>query len=171
MTYHKQEIRRLNQEILNYQEVAEPSAIDAAEEKRSEAEPELSEIMRPNAFERHLNAFLAEAAADLKDGERDEPLCDCARPTCPLKRQALPPQVLNAESIDEGIRVYQRDHVGSAAVLDEARESFMGTCADVKTVLRQAVGLIKQHDIETDDEDGEEEGDTEDSGAEELVGV
>ncbi|NLV14357.1 hypothetical protein [Haloarcula argentinensis] len=162
MSYHKDEIDRLNEELLNYQEVADPAAIDAAEEKRSEAEPDLSEIMRPNAYERHLNTFLAEAADALEAGERDDPLCDCPRPTCPLKRQALPPQVLDAPSLDEGIRLYQRDHVGSAAVLDDARTSFNETCAEVKSVLREAVGLIKQRNLESsDDESDETDADTE----------
>jgi len=153
MTYHKSAIERLNTELLNYQEVAKPAALEAAEEKRKEAEPDLSELTEPNAYERHLNNYLAEAQREADQNNRDDPRCDCPRPTCPLKNGELPEAVVNADSLDEGIRVYQRDHVGSAAVLSEARRDYMETCADVKSVLREAVGLIKQDQIPDDSEE------------------
>lgn len=154
MTYHKQEIERLNTELLNYQEVAKPAALEAAEQKRKEAEPELSELTEPHAYERHLNKYLADAQAAADAGERDEPRCDCGRPTCPMLNGKLPTSVVNAGSIDQGIRIYQRDHVGSATVLSEARRDYMQTCADVKSILREAVGLIKQDQIPDADDEG-----------------
>ena len=148
MTYHKDEIRRLNTELLNFQEVADPKAIKAAEEKRAEAEPELSEVLEANAYERHLTSFVADEVAALASGDRGEAVCDCPRPTCPLKLGQLPPAELQAGDLDQGIRRYQHSHVGDAVVLDEAREAFMEKCGRVKSVVREAVGIIKQDEFE-----------------------
>lgn len=152
MNYHQQEIQALNQELLNYQEVAPPEAIEAAEETRAEAEPDLSLLTERHAFEQHLNEFLTAARQRLEDGDREEPLCDCSRPTCPLKNEELPSQVLTADDLEAGIRRYERDHVGSAQVLADARDDFAETAGEVKTTLREAVGLIKQTDFSEDDD-------------------
>lgn len=154
MEHHKREIESLSREIINQQEVSTPGNIKAAEKVRSEAEPELTNLMRPDAFEHHLNNFLQAERENLNDGDRDEPLCDCSRPTCPVKQATLPPAIQHHDDLLEGIRNYQRSHVGNAKGLSEARDAFIERCAEVKTVLREAIGELKiqQMTDETDDE-------------------
>lgn len=155
MNYQQEEIRELNREITDYHEVATPQAIEAAEEKRREAEPELSTLTQPDAFEEFLTGYLADQLEALKDGSRTDPVCDCPRPTCPLKRGELPQMVFDGETLERGARRYEREHIGSATVLNEAREAFAETCGDVKATLRAAVGLIQKTNFDTDEESAE----------------
>ena len=143
MQHHKKEIESISQSIIDLQEVATPKAIEASEEARQGAEPELTDLMRPDAFEYHLNDYLQDEREKLNRGERDDPLCDCSRPTCPVKHAKLPPQVEQYDDLLEGIRNYQRTHVGSARGLSEARDSFIDRCADVKTTLRKSLAAIQ----------------------------
>jgi len=164
--HHKREIQQLCDNIIDAHEYATLEEIIDAEDIREDVEPDLSKVMQADAFDRHLTEYLAAAKRAqssgrlgqfLPDGTLHEDeaahLCNCSRPTCPVKNETLPAQVTRADQLDEGIRHYQNNHLGDAVVLTAARDDFAETCAEIKQTLRRAVATIRSMDTDSESEE------------------
>jgi len=107
--------------------------------------------LRPKAFRRHLVEYLQDEKERFENGERTEdgerkPLCGCSNPYCALKQGKLPPQVSLHDDIDEGITEYTASHSGRPIVLQEAREDFTETAAEVRQTLEESLAILRRND-------------------------
>jgi len=147
----REDLEELTERIMDQRAVAGPEAIEAAMDVRDDVAHQLVEITRPNAFRRHLVEYIQEQkelfenGERMKDGER-KPLCDCSNPYCALKQGKLPPQVSLHDDLDEGITEYTADHSGRPIVLQEAREDFTETAAEVRRTLEESLAILRQNE-------------------------
>lgn len=158
MKHLRDELQSLTEDIIREKEVATEEAIDAAEEARSDAEPALTEVTLPDAYERHLIDYLQDEKDDLQAGDTTDPLCSCSNPWCPLKRGRLPAHVKMANDIEDGIREYRDKHDGDCRVLKDAREDWVQKCSDVKQQLDRALAILRGATV-TDEEGNAETAD------------
>lgn len=141
------------QSIVDQKEVATADAIRASEKHRDAAEPELTEMTVPNAYEDHLVEFMHDEKEEFQsDGADGTPLCSCPNPFCPLKKAELPAAVQMADSLEEGIRKYRRQHDGDARVLKDARTEWIGQYSEVKRHLERALTTLRGSDEPAPDE-------------------
>lgn len=75
-------------------------------------------------FRQFVRLYLQSEHQKAQEGDRDEPLCECALLTsCDLKRANLPARVERADSVQEGISLHLRKHP-EAVVLREGQQEF-----------------------------------------------
>lgn len=94
MTLHRNPIDRLD----HIERRLDQESLD--DELRAEIEAELPSIYREyvalqsdDAFEQHLSRYVTQEYKKRQRGERDEPLCSCSLPTCPLTNGKIPAEV------------------------------------------------------------------------------
>lgn len=76
------------------------------------------------------------------DGDRDEPLCECANPMCPLKRGELPPTIRDADDLTAAMYRYQDRHP-DAVILLEARDALADQKREIRSAFREAIDLLE----------------------------
>jgi len=147
----REDLEELTERIMDQRAVAGPDAIEEAMDVRDDVAHQLIELTRPNSFERHLVEYIQEQKEQFEKGERMEngerkPLCDCSNPYCALKQGKLPPQVSLHDDLDEGITQYTADHSGRPIVLQEAREDYTETAAEVRRTLEESLAILRRND-------------------------
>lgn len=75
-------------------------------------------------------------------GDREEPLCECGNPLCPLKRGKLPPAIREREDLTAAMYEYQERHP-DAVVLLGAREALAEQKREIRTAFRKAIDLLE----------------------------
>lgn len=103
-----------------------------AGDRLAEIRADMLEFKRDQAYRRFLVRYLTEQYDHLQDPahDREEPLCTCGN-DCLLMRGKLPPTVLDAPTIAEGIEEYAHEHNGHPKGLFEADQAY-----------REAIGSI-----------------------------
>lgn len=147
----RDDLEELTERIMDQRAVAGPEAIEEAMDVRDEVAHKLIELTRPKAFRRHLVEYLQDEKEKFENGERTEngerkPLCDCSNPYCALKQGKLPPQVSLHDDIDEGITEYTASHSGRPIVLQEAREDYTNTAAEVRQTLERSLAILRRNE-------------------------
>lgn len=142
----KKQLDSLYESIIIQEEVAGDYALKKAEEQMADVEQELSEVTMSDAYERHLLEYIQQAKDEYQsdDHDRDDPLCSCSNPYCSLKQGRLPPGVTLEDDLERGIMEYLRDHDGDAAVLQEAREDWVEKCSEIRSVMRDALRILRR---------------------------
>jgi len=147
----RDDLEELTERIMDQRAVAGPDAIEEAMDVRDEVAHQLIELTRPNAYRRHLVEYLQDQKEKFETGERMEdgerkPLCDCSNPYCALKQGKLPPQVSLHDDLDEGITEYTASHSGRPIVLQEAREDYTDTAAEVRQTLERSLAILRRNE-------------------------
>ena len=147
----REDLEDLSERIMDQRAVAGPDAIEEAMDVRDDVAHQLMELTKPNAFRRHLVEYIQEQKEQFEKGERTEggerkPLCDCSNPYCALKQGKLPPQVSLHDDLDEGITEYTASHSGRPIVLQEAREDYTGTAAEVRRTLEESLAILRRNE-------------------------
>lgn len=138
---------------------ARPELDEWAGEKLTQTRADMLKFDRDQAYRRFLVRYLTEAFENLQDPshDREEPLCTCGN-NCMLMRGKLPPTVLDAPTIAEGIEEHAHGHNGNPKGLFEADRAYREAIGAVLGDLERIWTALKNDQIpKADREDTEVE--------------
>lgn len=119
-----------------------------------EFETELSRVTGTQAHQDYILTHIKREKTKLQepadsprnpyDEGRERPLCTCGL-ECAIQSAEEPAEFRECDDLDTAIRAFKRSHPGHPIVLDEARERYYETVAEVRDLLRQLL-IAYEHD-------------------------
>lgn len=108
---------------------------------------DVAAVLNGSGYEEFLASYISAEQAAFKDpeGGRTQPLCTCDSAFCSLKEGRLPVRIRRADKLDREIERWAQDHAGHPTVLDDAREEWAQTRAEVYNGLRIALTALRQN--------------------------
>lgn len=125
-----------------------PEVRQQVRETLSGVSTQWEKLTQPFGEHQVLSEHLRRERKRFRNGERDEPLCECRDPLCPLKQGKLPAPVRRREDLVAAMFEYQDEHP-EAVILLEAREALAEEKAEVRDAFREALDLLEVLDEKT----------------------
>lgn len=104
----------------------EPELKFDARDRLKEVRSDARLISSENGYENFLLEYVQKEYQKFTDDkrERSDPLCTCSNSQCDLKVGRVPLDVRNADSVSQGIRMFEQTHTGRPVVLHDARREW-----------------------------------------------
>jgi hypothetical protein len=129
-------------------------ALEALDERAADRQ----RVLRSGGYGGFVLEYIQREAEAFTDDEREctEALCSCRNTECPLLQRTLPAPLLEADSIDAGIREFRQTHRGNPRVLGEAQQAWGDLVTGVEQDLRSIMLHLSDETIPTGAEAGDD---------------